>query len=61
MSVDRGEVVTALNTEDPLWTMVRKLNGQEGFVPAAFTCNYPDDLPGGIGSGSGKTASITFF
>ncbi|RUS91546.1 hypothetical protein EGW08_000661, partial [Elysia chlorotica] len=52
MSVDRGEVVTALNTEDPLWTMVRKLNGQEGFVPAAFTCNYPEDLPGAIGTGA---------
>ncbi|GFN93695.1 grb2-related adapter protein [Plakobranchus ocellatus] len=52
MSVDRGEVVTALNAEDPLWTLVRKLNGQEGFVPAAFTCNYPEDLPGGIGVAS---------
>ncbi|GFR75515.1 cytoplasmic protein NCK2 [Elysia marginata] len=60
MSVDRGEVVTALNTEDPLWTMVRKLNGQEGFVPAAFTCNYPEDLPGGIGSASGLYSTLFF-
>ncbi|XP_035825615.1 SH3 domain-containing protein Dlish [Aplysia californica] len=44
VNVDRGEVVTALNREDPLWTWVRRLNGQEGFMPSAFLCRFPEDL-----------------
>ena len=42
--VDKGEVVTALNKDDPQWTWVRKLSGQEGFVPSSFMCPLPHDL-----------------
>jgi hypothetical protein len=36
--VRRGELLTALNRDDPNWLWVVKSNGQQGFVPANFVC-----------------------
>uniref|UniRef100_A0A2R5LL15 Putative sorbin and sh3 domain-containing protein n=1 Tax=Ornithodoros turicata TaxID=34597 RepID=A0A2R5LL15_9ACAR len=41
VSVERGELVTVLNREDPDWFWVLRSDGQEGFVPSAFV--YPAD------------------
>ena len=41
LSVERGQCVTVLNTEDGDWFWVAKLDGAEGFVPAGFI--YPLD------------------
>ncbi|KAK2715461.1 SH3 domain-containing protein Dlish-like [Artemia franciscana] len=41
VSVERGELVTILNREDPDWFWILRDNGQEGFVPSAFV--YPAD------------------
>lgn len=38
VSVERGELVTVLNREDPDWFWVLRSDGQEGFVPSAFVC-----------------------
>ncbi|KAH6928925.1 hypothetical protein HPB50_021755 [Hyalomma asiaticum] len=38
VSVERGELVTVLNHEDPDWFWVLRSDGQEGFVPSAFVC-----------------------
>lgn len=42
LSVERGELVTVLNREDPDWFWVLRSDGQEGFVPSAFV--YPADM-----------------
>ncbi|CAG7835877.1 unnamed protein product [Allacma fusca] len=39
MNVERGELLTVLNKDDPDWHWVLRSDGQEGFVPAAFI--YP--------------------
>ncbi|XP_066284949.1 SH3 domain-containing protein Dlish-like [Branchiostoma lanceolatum] len=36
LNVERGEWVTVLNKEDPLWFWVLRGNNQEGFVPSNF-------------------------
>jgi len=41
LSVDRGQIVTVLNKDDPEWFWVLRHDGQEGFVPAGFV--YPLD------------------
>lgn len=41
LSVERGQCVTVLNTEDGDWFWVAKHDGAEGFVPAGFI--YPLD------------------
>lgn len=64
VSVERGELVTVLNREDPDWFWVLRSDGQEGFVPSAFVCPAMADAvqesqgamhgplqPGGGGSG----------
>lgn len=38
VSVERGELVTVLNREDPDWFWVLRSDNQEGFVPSAFVC-----------------------
>ena len=38
VSVDRGEFVTLLNTDDPDWSWVMRMRGEEGFVPSSFIC-----------------------
>ena len=39
INVERGDVLTVLNKDDPDWHWVVRNDGQEGFVPAAFI--YP--------------------
>lgn len=39
MNVERGEILTVLNKDDPEWFYVVRSDGQEGFVPSAFV--YP--------------------
>lgn len=39
VTVERGEVVTVLNREDPDWFWIVRSDGQEGFIPSAFV--YP--------------------
>jgi hypothetical protein len=39
VNVDRGELITVLNKDDPDWFWVVRSDGQEGFVPSAFV--YP--------------------
>ncbi|KAL3883757.1 hypothetical protein ACJMK2_029989 [Sinanodonta woodiana] len=34
-----GELVSLLNSEDPLWYWVKNKRGDEGFVPAEYVCN----------------------
>jgi len=41
LSVERGQLVTLLNKDDPEWLWVMRSDGQEGFVPAGFI--YPLD------------------
>ena len=41
LSVERGQCVTVLNTDDPDWYWVRRYDQQEGFVPSGFI--YPLD------------------
>ena len=41
LSVERGQCVTVLNSDDPDWYWVSKFDGQEGFVPSGFI--YPLD------------------
>ncbi|XP_022243197.1 SH3 domain-containing protein Dlish-like [Limulus polyphemus] len=41
VSVERGELVTVMNREDPDWFWIVRSDGQEGFVPSAFV--YPAD------------------
>ena len=41
LSVERGQCVTVLNSEDPDWFWVSKFDGSEGFVPSGFI--YPLD------------------
>ena len=41
LSVERGQCVTVLNTDDPDWFWVRRYDQQEGFVPSGFI--YPLD------------------
>jgi len=41
LTVDRGQIVTVLNKDDPEWFWVLCHDGQEGFVPAGFV--YPLD------------------
>lgn len=36
ISVQRGEIVAALNDDDADWMWTRKANGQEGFVPKNY-------------------------
>ncbi|KAI1294992.1 hypothetical protein HDE_06029 [Halotydeus destructor] len=36
LSVERGEIVTLLNQDDPEWYWVVRSDSQEGFVPSAF-------------------------
>lgn len=38
ISVEKGEVVTVLNKDDPNWFWVARANTQEGFVPSVFIC-----------------------
>lgn len=40
LSVERGELVTAMNKDDPDWYWVLRSDGQEGFVPSNFICPY---------------------
>ncbi|GAB6027900.1 hypothetical protein CHUAL_002115 [Chamberlinius hualienensis] len=42
VSVERGELVTVLNKEDPDWVWIVRSEGQEGFVPSAFV--YPANV-----------------
>ena len=39
MNVERGEILTVLNKDDPDWFYVVRSDGNEGFVPSAFV--YP--------------------
>jgi len=39
VNVERGELLTVLNKDDPDWCYVSRSDGQEGFVPSAFV--YP--------------------
>lgn len=39
VNVERGEILTVLNKDDPEWFYVVRSDGQEGFVPSAFV--YP--------------------
>lgn len=41
LSVERGQLVTLLNKDDPEWCWVLRSDGHEGFVPAGFI--YPLD------------------
>jgi len=41
LSVERGQLVTVLNKDDPEWFWVNLPDGHEGFVPAGFI--YPID------------------
>ena len=41
LSVERGQCVTVLNSDDPDWFWVSKFDGHEGFVPSGFI--YPLD------------------
>jgi len=41
LSVERGQLVTVLNKDDPEWFWVQRPDGPEGFVPAGFI--YPLD------------------
>ena len=41
LSVERGQCVTVLNSDDPDWFWVSKFDGQEGFVSSGFI--YPLD------------------
>lgn len=41
LSVERGQLVTVLNKDDPEWFWVQRPDGHEGFVPAGFI--YPLD------------------
>uniref|UniRef100_A0A2H8TMG3 Spectrin beta chain, brain 4 n=1 Tax=Melanaphis sacchari TaxID=742174 RepID=A0A2H8TMG3_9HEMI len=38
MTMTKGEVMFLLNKTNPDWWSVRKLNGQDGFVPANYVC-----------------------
>jgi len=39
VTVQRGEMITVLNRDDPDWFWIVRSDGQEGFVPSAFV--YP--------------------
>lgn len=39
ISVEQGELVTVLNKEDSDWYWIARSDGQEGFIPSAFTCS----------------------
>jgi len=41
VSVERGQCVTVLNSDDPDWFWVKRYDQQEGFVPSGFI--YPLD------------------
>lgn len=41
LSVDRGQCVTVLNSDDPDWYWVTRADHKEGFVPQGFI--YPLD------------------
>jgi len=36
VNVERGELITVLNKDDPDWFWMVRSDGQEGFVPSAF-------------------------
>ncbi|XP_054722761.1 SH3 domain-containing protein Dlish-like [Uloborus diversus] len=55
VSVERGEMVTVLNREDPDWFWIVRSDGQEGFVPSAFVCPA-DVLHDHVGAVSGGAA-----
>ncbi|KAF7495785.1 hypothetical protein SSS_02646 [Sarcoptes scabiei] len=42
ISVERGEIITVLNDDDPEWYWIIRSDSQEGFVPVSYT--YPADL-----------------
>ena len=59
LSVERGQCVTVLNTEDGDWFWVAKHDGAEGFVPAGFI--YPLDAIQRQRTDSGSTPTIYLF
>lgn len=38
VDVEKGEMVTVLNKDDPNWSWIIKKDSSEGFVPALFMC-----------------------
>ncbi|KAK0422341.1 hypothetical protein QR680_007513 [Steinernema hermaphroditum] len=40
LSVEKGQLLTILNTTDPNWTWAVDIHGREGFVPANFFSPY---------------------
>ncbi|XP_046555714.1 SH3 domain-containing protein Dlish-like [Haliotis rubra] len=44
LSVERCELVTVINMEDPDWYWVVRSTGEEGFVPRSYLCPFPADL-----------------
>ena len=46
VSVERGELVTVLNKDDPDWYWIVRSDGQEGFIPSGFVC--PADMIQGM-------------
>ncbi|XP_071113728.1 SH3 domain-containing protein Dlish-like [Haliotis cracherodii] len=44
VSVERCELVTVVNMEDPDWYWVVRSMGEEGFVPRSYLCPFPADL-----------------
>jgi len=62
LSVERGQLVTLLNKDDPEWLWVVRSDGHEGFVPAGFI--YPLDaiqkqqhMNMNLGSSNGMSAT----
>ena len=41
LTVERGQCVTVLNSDDPDWFWVSQFDGRDGFVPSGFI--YPLD------------------
>ena len=41
LTVERGQCVTVLNSDDPDWYWVSQFDGRDGFVPSGFI--YPLD------------------
>ncbi|XP_067674777.1 SH3 domain-containing protein Dlish-like [Haliotis asinina] len=44
LSVERCELVTVMNMEDPDWYWVVSSTGEEGFIPTSYLCPFPADL-----------------
>jgi len=63
LSVERGELITVLNKDDPDWFwVVRSVDGEEGFVPSGFvfplnfikgnSSTSPSSVGGGVRKGN---------